>query len=142
MATVAYRSETSTRNVQRFVLGQGCGIEKSGVNILGFQVWIGSEDRFPSFTGRQKAKQASQRKPHSTNAGLAGTDRGIDRDAIVKHDGILTEDAGDSYASPRLLGQVCEPSGDTKITKAANDAVEPSSSSAEGTLGQASNGAG
>jgi hypothetical protein len=61
------------------------GVTERLVDIARLKIWVGPQNLLARFSRGQKAKQARDRKPHPSDAGLPGTDSRIDRDAGKRH---------------------------------------------------------
>jgi hypothetical protein len=71
----------------RLVFSGESSVTQGFVDVVGYEIRIGLQDRVARLAGSHQPKQARDREPKPADAGLSGADRGIDSDAGKNHDG-------------------------------------------------------
>lgn len=75
----------SPRKFDRLILGEESRVAQRLVDVLGFEIGIAGEDFFPALAGGEQPEEPCYRKSQPTDARLAGTHGGIDRDSREIH---------------------------------------------------------
>ena len=89
----ACRREISPNKLKCLVLGKKGGVAQCFANVFGLKVGIVAQDVFARFTSRKQTQQSSNRKPKTADAGLAGANGRINRDAFKSHGRKIADEA-------------------------------------------------